>query len=69
MSGLVLVFDDDLLFAPRVEMVLNAHGYRARFVVDVLDLTEALKAAPVLILVNIGAGRIPWPQMVVLVKD
>jgi CheY-like chemotaxis protein len=68
-SGLVLVFEDDLFFTPRVEMALNAHGYRARFVTDVLDLTEALKAAPVLILVNIGAGRIPWPKMVALVKE
>jgi CheY-like chemotaxis protein len=65
--GLVLVLEDDLLFRSRIEMGLEANGYRARFVTTVTDLTEAVKAAPVLTLVNAGSDRLPWERMVELV--
>jgi predicted metal-dependent hydrolase/CheY-like chemotaxis protein len=66
--GLVLVLEDDLLFSPRIEMGLQASGYRARFVTQISELNEALKAAPVLILANIGARGLPWPKMVELAQ-
>jgi CheY-like chemotaxis protein len=66
---LVLVFEDDLLFASRVEAGLGACGYRARFVTDIGELGEALKAAPVLILANVGSQGVDWPGMVALAKE
>ena len=68
MPGLVVVLEDDLFFASRVEMGLKAHGYQARFVTNISELGEALKAAPVLILVNVGSQRVPWPKMVELAQ-
>ena len=68
MPGLVLVLEDDLLFSPRIEMGLKASGYRARFVTHISELNEALKAAPVLILVGVASQRVPWPKMVELAK-
>jgi predicted metal-dependent hydrolase/CheY-like chemotaxis protein len=65
---LVLVLEDDLLFASRVEAGLRSSGYRARFVPGIGELSEALKAAPVLILVNVGSQRVPWPKMVGLAQ-
>jgi hypothetical protein len=67
--GLVLVFEDDLLFAARVENGLRAIGFHARFVASANRVGEALKALPVLILVNIGSRTVPWPRLVQLVKD
>ena len=69
MPGLVLVFDDDLLFGTRLENGLRANGFHARFVRRANHIGEALKALPVLILVNIGARGMPWPRLVQLVKD
>jgi predicted metal-dependent hydrolase len=66
--GLVLVLEDDLLFAWRVETGLRANGYGARFVTQFSELGEALKAAPVLILVNTGSRGVPWMRMVELAK-
>lgn len=54
MPGVVLVFEDDLLFASRVEMGLRAKGFHPCFVTRVEELGEALNAAPVLILLSIG---------------
>lgn len=68
MPGLVLVFENDLFFASRVEAGLRSAGYHARFATRVSELNEALKAAPVLILVNIGAKGVPWPRMVELAR-
>ncbi len=69
MPGVVLAFEDDLLFAPRVEMGLRANGYQPRFVTRISDLSEELKAAPVLILVNLGSRGVPWKRMVEVVKE
>jgi CheY-like chemotaxis protein len=68
LPGLVLVFEDDLLFASRLELGLQANGYRAQFVTQVPDLREALKGAPVLVLANVGSDRIPWPGLVAMAK-
>ncbi len=68
MPGIVLVLEDDLLFAPRVELGLRGAGYEPRFVTQLADLTQALKVAPVLILANVGSRGIPWPQMVELAQ-
>jgi CheY-like chemotaxis protein len=67
--GLVLVLEDDLLFSSRIQSAVRAHGFNTRFAGDISELTEALKAAPVLILVNIGSERIPWPQMVEIAQE
>lgn len=69
MPGVVLVFEDDVLFASRVEMGLRAKGFHPRFVTRVEELGEALNAAPVLILVNIGSRAVPWTRLVELVKE
>jgi predicted metal-dependent hydrolase len=69
LPGLVLVFEDDLLFASRIEHGLDASGFQARFVSKISELTEALKSAPVLILINAGSQRLPWPRMVALAKE
>ncbi len=69
MPGLVLALEDDLFFASRVEMGLRAHGYHTRFVTKISELGEAQKAAPVLILVNIGSQAVPWPRMVELARE
>ena len=69
MPGLVLVLEDDLLFASRVELALKAGGYHARFVTRLSDFDQALKAAPVLILANIGSRGVAWPRMVELTKE
>ena len=69
MSGLVLVLEDDLLFASRVEVGLKAVGYQARFVTELVDFAFALKTAPVLILVDIGSQAVPWPDMVALARE
>jgi CheY-like chemotaxis protein len=66
--GLVLIVEDNLLFAPRVELVAQASGYPTRLVTQISHLQEALKASPVLILVNIGSESTPWPKMVELAK-
>jgi predicted metal-dependent hydrolase len=65
----VLVLEDDLFFASRVEAGLRSNGYRARFVTDITELSEALKAAPVLILANVGSQRVPWPRMIELAQE
>jgi CheY-like chemotaxis protein len=65
---LVLVLEDDLFFASRVEAGIRSNGYRARFVTDITELSEALKAAPVLILANAGSQRVPWPRMIELAQ-
>jgi len=62
--GIVLVLEDDLLFAPRVELGLRGAGYEPRFVTQIKDLSQALKVAPVLIVANVGSPSLPWPQMV-----
>ena len=69
MTGVVLVFEDDLLFASRVEAGLRANAYQPRFVTRVDELGEALKAAPVLVLANIDTQTLPWTRLVQLVKD
>jgi hypothetical protein len=68
-TGVVLVLEDDLLFASRVEAGLRANGYQPRFVTRVDELGEALKAAPVLVLANIGSQIVLWSRLVELVKD
>ena len=69
MPGLVLVMEDDLLFAPRIETGLRANGFHTRYVTRIPELSEALKAAPVMILVDIGSRGIQWPRMVELAKE
>jgi predicted metal-dependent hydrolase len=69
MPGVVLVFEDDVLFSSRVENGLRANGYRARFVTRIEGLGEALKAAPVLVLVSTGSIGVPWRRLVELVKE
>jgi len=66
--GLVLVLDNELLFSTRIEMGLRDSGYRGRVVTRLEELSEELKCAPVLILANIGAEDVPWPQMVAQAK-
>jgi CheY-like chemotaxis protein len=63
-----LVVEDNLLFASRVEAGLRAAGYEARFVTQISGLSQALKTAPVLVLVNIGSRDLPWPRLVALAK-
>jgi CheY-like chemotaxis protein len=65
---LVLVLDDELLFSSRIEMGLRGSGYRGRVVTRLERFSEALKCAPVLILVNIGTAHVSWPQMIALAK-
>jgi len=67
--GLVLVCDDDLFFSARVESGLRANGFEARFVTRTENVGEALKALPVLILVNVGSRIVPWSQLIQLVKN
>jgi hypothetical protein len=50
-------------------MALKASGYHARIITKVPALNQALKAAPVLLLVNIGSSRLSWPRMVTLAKE
>lgn len=68
MPGIVLVLEDDVLFAPRVELGLRGAGYEPRFVTRMKDLGQALKVAPVLILANVGSRSLLWPQMVELAQ-
>jgi hypothetical protein len=68
-TGVVLVLEDDLLFSSRVEAGLRANAYQPRFVTRVDELGEALKAAPVLVLANIGSRTVPWTRLVELIKD
>jgi hypothetical protein len=67
--GLVLVLEDDLLFGSRLESALRASAYRGYLLSDFSEFTEALKASPVLILVNAGSGRVPWPEMVSVARE
>jgi hypothetical protein len=63
-----LAFEDDLLFAPRIETGLLAHGYQLRFVTRISDLSEELKASPVLVLANLSSRGVSWKRMVEVVK-
>lgn len=64
MPGKILVVEDNLLFVPRIELALQASDYRPQLVTELTEFNQALKTAPVLVLLNLAAKAIPWPQMV-----
>jgi predicted metal-dependent hydrolase len=66
--GLVLVIEDELLFSARIETGLRVNGFQPRLVDRAEQIGEALKAFPVLVLVNVGAPNTHWQELLQMVR-
>jgi ActR/RegA family two-component response regulator len=49
----IVLIVDDLMFSPRLEETLNELGYQPLVATNEAELTQALRAAPVLVITDL----------------
>jgi predicted metal-dependent hydrolase len=64
----IVLIVDDLMFAPKLEGALNQLGYQPLFATNETDLTDALRRAPVLVIVDLFSRGFDWEALLRLIK-
>lgn len=68
MTETVVLIVDDLMFAPKLESALTRLGYRPLTATTETQLTDAVRAAPVLVIVDLFSQSIPWEKLLGFIK-
>ncbi len=68
MTESIILIVDDLMFAPKLESALNQLGYKPLFATNETDLTNALRQAPVLVIVDLFSRGFNWEALLRLMK-
>jgi CheY-like chemotaxis protein len=64
----IVLIVDDLMFAPKLENGLSRLGYQPLFATNETNLTDALRHAPVLVIVDLFSRGFDWEALLRLMK-
>jgi CheY-like chemotaxis protein len=64
----IVLIVDDLMFAPKLEGTLSRLGYQPLFATNETDLTDALRRAPALVIVDLFSRSFNWESLLRLMK-
>ena len=68
MTESIILVVDDLMFAPKLENALKQLGYHPLFATNETDLTDALRHAPILVIVDLFSRGFDWEALLRLMK-
>lgn len=68
MTETIVLIVDDLMFLPKLEATLQSLGYRPLVATNEADLTRALAAVPVLVIVDLFGRSFDWQALISLIK-
>ena len=68
MAEAIVLLVDDLMFAPRLDGALKQLGYHSLFATNETDLTDALRHAPVLVIVDLFSRGFDWEMLLRFMK-